>query len=271
MRERRPIIITEATARTTSSPTTRSARRSRRSSASRCWPASAPIGALEVGTLFPRKFTDDEVDLLQLTADRAALAIERVRLLERQQTIAEELQRSLLPQSLPAVPGLAMAARYLPGGAGTRVGGDWYDTIPLPGGRVALVIGDVAGRGVDAAAMMGQLRSALRAYILEGATPAEALERLNRFMLSLAWDSMATASRAAARAGDRPHGVRERRPSARRTCSSPDGVARSLTEPLGVPLGALDAVDVRARDRRCSSRARRSCSTPTASSSSATS
>ena len=72
------------------------------------------------------------------------------------------------PQSLPAVPGLAMAARYLPGGAGTRVGGDWYDTIALPGGRVALVIGDVAGRGVDAAAMMGQLRSALRAYVARG-------------------------------------------------------------------------------------------------------
>jgi PAS domain S-box-containing protein len=200
-----------------------------------------PIGALEVGTLFPRTFTEDEVDLLQLTADRAALAIERVRLLERQQTIAEELQRSLLPQSLPAVPGLAMAARYLPGGAGTRVGGDWYDTIPLPGGRVALVIGDVAGRGVDAAAMMGQLRSALRAYILEGATPAEALERLNRFMLSLAWDSMATASvlllepatgrLSYANAGHPPAHV-----------LSPDGVARSLTEPLGVPLGALDAV-----------------------------
>jgi anti-sigma regulatory factor (Ser/Thr protein kinase) len=134
-----------------------------------------------------------------------------------------------------------MAARYLPGGAGTRVGGDWYDTIPLPGGRVALVIGDVAGRGVDAAAMMGQLRSALRAYVLEGAMPGTALEQLNRFMLSLSWDSMATASvlllepatgrLTYANAGHPPAHV-----------LSPDGVARSLTEPLGVPLGALDAV-----------------------------
>jgi PAS domain S-box-containing protein len=200
-----------------------------------------PIGALEVGTLFPRSFSDAEVDLLQLAADRAALAIERVRLLERQQTIAEELQRSLLPQSLPAIPGLAMAARYLPGGAGTRVGGDWYDTVPLPGGRVALVIGDVAGRGVDAASMMGQLRSALRAYILEGSTPGLALERLNRFMLSLSWDSMATACvlllepatgrLTYANAGHPPPHV-----------LSADGVATSLTEPLGVPLGALDAV-----------------------------
>ena len=65
-----------------------------------------PIGALEVGTLFARRFTDADIDLLQLAADRAALAIERVRLFERQQTIAEELQRSLLPQTLPIVPGL---------------------------------------------------------------------------------------------------------------------------------------------------------------------
>jgi PAS domain S-box-containing protein len=200
-----------------------------------------PIGALEVGTLFPRAFSDSEIDLLQLAADRAALAIERVRLFERQQTIAEELQRSLLPQSLPAIPGLAMAARYLPGGAGTRVGGDWYDTVPLPGGRVALVIGDVAGRGVDAASMMGQLRSALRAYILEGSTPGLALQKLNRFMLSLSWDSMATACvlllepasgrLVYANAGHPPPHV-----------LSADGVATSLTEPLGVPLGALDAV-----------------------------
>jgi serine phosphatase RsbU (regulator of sigma subunit)/anti-sigma regulatory factor (Ser/Thr protein kinase) len=200
-----------------------------------------PIGALEVGSLFGRKFSSDEVDVLQLAADRAALAIERVRLLERQQTIAEELQRSLLPRSLPVVPGLVMAARYLPGGAGTRVGGDWYDTIPLPGGRIALVIGDVAGRGVDAAAMMGQLRSALRAYILEGLGPAQSLERLNRFMLSLAWDSMATACvlllepatgrLTYANAGHPPPHV-----------LSPDGVARSLSEPLAVPLGALDVV-----------------------------
>lgn len=200
-----------------------------------------PIGALEVGTLFGRRFSADEIDVLQLAADRAALAIERVSLFERQQTIAEELQRSLLPQSLPVVPGLVMAARYLPGGAGTRVGGDWYDTVPLPGGRVALVIGDVAGRGVDAAAMMGQLRSALRAYILEGSTPAQALERLNRFMLSLMWDSMATACvlllepatgrLTFANAGHPPPHV-----------LSPEGVARALSEPLAVPLGALDVV-----------------------------
>jgi PAS domain S-box-containing protein len=198
-----------------------------------------PIGALQVGTLFARRFSEDDVDLLQLAADRAALAIERVRFFERQHGIAEELQRSLLPESLPLVPGLSMAARYFAGGAGTRVGGDWYDTVPLPGGRVALVIGDVAGRGVDAAAMMGQLRSALRAYALDGASPASALDRLNRFLLSLAWDSMATAlvlviepatGRVTyANAGHPPPLV-----------LGADGASRSLKESLSVPLGALD-------------------------------
>ncbi len=198
-----------------------------------------PIGALQVGTLFARSFSEDDVDLLQLAADRAALAIERVRFFERQHTIAEELQRSLLPESLPVVPGLSMAARYFAGGAGTRVGGDWYDTIALPGGRLALVIGDVAGRGVDAAAMMGQLRSALRAYALDGASPASALERLNRFLLSLAWDSMATALVLVlepatgrityANAGHPPALI-----------LGDDGEARSLKESLSVPLGALD-------------------------------
>ena len=198
-----------------------------------------PIGALQVGTLFPRRFSEDDVDLLQLAADRAALAIERVRFFERQHSIAEELQRSLLPETLPVIPGLTMAARYFAGGAGTRVGGDWYDTVALPGGRVALVIGDVAGRGVDAAAMMGQLRSALRAYALDGASPASALERLNRFLLSLAWESMATAlvlvlepatgTVTYANAGHPPPLV-----------LGADGEPRSLKESLSVPLGALD-------------------------------
>jgi anti-sigma regulatory factor (Ser/Thr protein kinase) len=132
-----------------------------------------------------------------------------------------------------------MAARYLPGGAGTRVGGDWYDTIPLPGGRVALVIGDVAGRGIDAASTMGQLRSALRAYLLDGTGPAGALDRLNRFLLTIGWDSMATSvvlvlepatgRMTYANAGHPPPVV-----------LGADGVARYLKESLSVPLGALD-------------------------------
>ena len=198
------------------------------------------IGALEVGTLFRRTFTDEDTALLQLAADRAAMAIERVRLFERQQTIAEELQRSLLPDSLPSVPGVVMAARYYAGGAGTQVGGDWYDAIQLPGGRVTVVIGDVAGRGVHAASTMGQLRSALRAYALDGSSPADVLDRVNRYLLALGWDSMATACVLTlepatgrvtyANAGHPPPLV-----------LGADGVVRPMRETLSVPLGALDA------------------------------
>ena len=173
MHERRPVIVTEATA-DASSPTIRSARRSRRSLGVPLLVDERPIGALHVGTLFAAR--------VHRRRGRPAAARRRPRRARRSSArgcssastaIAEELQRSLLPaRRCPRVPGLAMAARYLPGGAGTQVGGDWYDTIPLPGGRVALVIGDVAGRGIDAAAMMGQLRSALRAYALEGRRPA---------------------------------------------------------------------------------------------------
>ena len=87
---------------------------------------------------------------------------------DRQHRIAETLQRALLPQDLPTVDGLALAARYLPAEVGFKAGGDWYDVIPLAGGKVGLVIGDVAGHGLEAASVMGQLRMAVRAYALEG-------------------------------------------------------------------------------------------------------
>lgn len=150
------------------------------------------LGTLIVGTLFQRSFTPSDASLLQVAADRAALAIERARLYEREHRIAQQLQRALLPERLPTVPGLRLAARYLPGGAGTEVGGDWYDALALPGGRLALVMGDVAGRGVAAAATMGQLRSALRAYALADADPADVLSQLNRFQLQTGMESMAT-------------------------------------------------------------------------------
>jgi PAS domain S-box-containing protein len=150
------------------------------------------IGALTVGTLFVRSFTAEDATLLQLAADRAASAIERARLYEREHRIASQLQQALLPERLPSVPGLRLAARYLPGGAGTEVGGDWYDALELPGGRLGLVMGDVAGRGVPAAATMGQLRSALRAFALDGSGPAEILQRLNRFAVHVTDDGMAT-------------------------------------------------------------------------------
>jgi anti-sigma regulatory factor (Ser/Thr protein kinase) len=101
---------------------------------------------------------------------------------EIERRVAETLQRSLLPR-LPVVPGLRLAARYRPGSAETRIGGDWYDAISLRGGKVGIVIGDVVGRGVKAAARMAHLQSALRAYALEALRPAVVLERMNSFVL----------------------------------------------------------------------------------------
>ena len=147
------------------------------------------IGVLHVGTLSPRAFTSHDVDLLQLAADRAAVAVQALTAqLDRAAT--EALQRSLLPYALPAVGGLAMAARYVPGTG--KIGGDWYDVFPLPSGEVCAVIGDVAGTGLPAAVIMGRIRSALRAYALQTADPAEVLDRLDRKMRYFEPDALAT-------------------------------------------------------------------------------
>jgi PAS domain S-box-containing protein len=143
------------------------------------------IGSLHVGTLTRREFDAETVDLLALAAGRASLAIARTRLYERERRIAAELQRSLLPNRLPEIPGVALAARYEPGDNGAAVGGDWYDAIALPGGRVAVAIGDVVGRGIAAAATMGQMRSALRAILMQADDSGAMAERLNRFALGL--------------------------------------------------------------------------------------
>jgi PAS domain S-box-containing protein len=104
---------------------------------------------------------------------------------EREHRIAETLQRGLLPDRLAEVPGLALAARYVPAGADMAVGGDWYDVVELPSGHVGLAIGDVAGHGPRAASTMGQLRMALRAYALEEPSPADVVGRLDRLVSRL--------------------------------------------------------------------------------------
>jgi PAS domain S-box-containing protein len=146
------------------------------------------IGSIQVGTLTRRDFDDETVGLLRLAADRAGLAIGRTRLYERERRIAQELQRSLLPKRLPNVAGVALGARYEPGENGTAVGGDWYDAVALPSGRVALAVGDVVGRGIEAASTMGQMRSALRAILMQADDTGRMADRLNRFTLSLGSD-----------------------------------------------------------------------------------
>jgi len=105
---------------------------------------------------------------------------------------AEILERSFVPERLPDIPGVQLAARFIPGGAGVEVGGDWYDVVELDGEQIALVIGDVAGRGVQAAAVMSQLRNGLRAFLFESHPPAVALQRLNTMAWSLEERVMAT-------------------------------------------------------------------------------
>jgi PAS domain S-box-containing protein len=146
------------------------------------------IGSIQVGTLTRRDFDGETVGLLRLAADRAGLAIGRTRLYERERRIAQELQRSLLPKRLPDVAGVALGARYEPGENGTAVGGDWYDAIALPSGRVALAIGDVVGRGIEAASTMGQMRSALRAILMQADDTGKMADRLNRFTFALGSD-----------------------------------------------------------------------------------
>jgi PAS domain S-box-containing protein len=111
---------------------------------------------------------------------------------ERDRRIAQTLQRALLPERLPNVVGVTMAAHISPGRGGTRVGGDWYDAIALPGGRLGIVVGDVAGHGVDAAARMGELRSVARAYALEGHGTVALVERMNGYHAALGADLMTT-------------------------------------------------------------------------------
>jgi PAS domain S-box-containing protein len=142
------------------------------------------IGVIEIGTRKPRRLGPEDVDLLRLTADRVALAVDHARAFRREHRIAETLQRSLLPQTLPALPGVALGARYLPAASEAEVGGDWYDAIALTGGRALLVLGDVSGKGLAAASTLGALRNAIRAYALEGHGPAEIAERLNEFVLA---------------------------------------------------------------------------------------
>ena len=150
-------------------------------------------GVLVAGAEPPREFSGEDLTLLRLAAERVGLAIAHARVYEREHRIAETLQRSLLPDRLPSLPGLEVAARYLPAASEAEVGGDWYDVIPIAGGAVGLVMGDVAGKGLAGASMVGRLRSALRAYALEGHEGGRVVERLNRLLWTEAEESqMAT-------------------------------------------------------------------------------
>jgi PAS domain S-box-containing protein len=191
-----------------------------------------------------RRFNERDLELAGDLARRAALAIDNAMVFRREHEAAVTLQRALLPRSLPRVRGVEFAARYEPAAAGIEVGGDWYDVVALGEERVALTIGDIAGRGIEAASVMGRVAAALRAYVLDHQPPDEAVRRLARLMRQLESPQMATvlhlhvdvATGAAeyVRAGHPPGLVR-----------LADGEVRELAGAGTPPIGILEDVDYR--------------------------
>ncbi|CAM5397747.1 MULTISPECIES: SpoIIE family protein phosphatase [Streptomyces] len=195
-----------------------------------------PIGA--IGLLYNdrRGFTTDERNVLVALGSSIAQSLQRAMFYEQEKDLASGLQQAMLPRTIPSVPGADVAVRYRSASLGRDIGGDWYDLIPLPGGRVGAVIGDVQGHDTHAAAVMGQLRIVLRAYAAEGHTPATVMARASVFLHELDTDRFATCLYAEAdlstgvvqvvRAGHIDPLVRE-----------PGGACRRVSVEGGLPLG----------------------------------
>ncbi|MEU3299293.1 MULTISPECIES: SpoIIE family protein phosphatase [unclassified Streptomyces] len=150
------------------------------------------VGVCLIGWDEEHRFGPEERSLLTATAGLAGQALMRAHALDAGHELATMLQRSLLPRKLPELPGGEAVARYLPATAGLEVGGDWYDVIPLGEGHVALVIGDVQGHSAGAATIMGQMRTAVRAYAVEGHPPDVVVARANRLLVGMETDLFAT-------------------------------------------------------------------------------
>ncbi len=185
---RRPVVLTEINERTVLDPVLR-LHQPRALLGVPLLLGHELLGVVHVGSLADRVFDISDTVRLERWADEIARTIQEERLNE-QQTAALVLQRSLMPAVGAPVAGLEVAARYVP--AEGELGGDWYDVFTLPGDRVGFVMGDVAGHGLRAAVIMGRLRSALRAYALDGNDPAEVLTRLDRKISHFEAGSMAT-------------------------------------------------------------------------------
>ncbi|MGP3967076.1 SpoIIE family protein phosphatase [Streptomyces sp. 6N223] len=137
-------------------------------------------------------FESEDLLVAQQLATHSALGVDKAALYGREASIADELQRTMLPDDLPQPPGVRLASRYLPAAQSARVGGDWYDAIPLPGSRVALVVGDVMGHSTTSAAIMGQLRTTVQTLAGLDLPPQEVLHHLDEQAQRLGTDRMAT-------------------------------------------------------------------------------
>jgi serine phosphatase RsbU (regulator of sigma subunit) len=151
-----------------------------------------PTGVLAILYRGKTDFTPEERNLLLALAATIAQSVQRASLYDEEHAMAVGLQQAMLPANIPAVTGLQVAVRYQPARTGHQIGGDWYDVVPLPAGRVGLVVGDVQGHDIHASAVMGQLRTALRAYAAEGHSPAALVSRASTFLHDLDTDRLAT-------------------------------------------------------------------------------
>lgn len=193
------------------------------------------LGAMSLLSDSERPYTVSELSLGSDLARRAAMAIDNAQLFQQEHDVAETLQRALLPAALPAHPGLSIAARYLPATAGVEVGGDFYDVMRLPDGRLALAVGDVAGHDLAAAALMGQLRFALRAYAWQGDSPSAVLNKLDGLLDGLDPNAMATVVYAVIDGSELNYTLAGHPPPLLRDAGGTVGLLR---EGLSVPLGA---------------------------------
>ncbi|MBA0052958.1 phosphatase [Streptomyces sp. AJS327] len=151
-------------------------------------------------------FTPDERSVLTTVARMLGQALSRTALNETERELSAGLQRTMRPVRQPRITGMNVAGRYIPTGGGLQVGGDWYDVIPLPSGRTALVIGDVQGHDIRAAGVMAQLRVALRAYAAEGHHPEAVLARTSRFLHGMTPGGSTESADTTAPAESVPHG-----------------------------------------------------------------
>ncbi|MEU7423066.1 SpoIIE family protein phosphatase [Streptomyces sp. NPDC040750] len=195
-----------------------------------------PIGAM--GLLYDdrRGFSTEERAVLVALGSSIAQSLMRAMLYEQEKDLAQGLQQAMLPRTIPSVQGADVAVRYRSAALGRDIGGDWYDLIPLPGGRVGAVIGDVQGHDTHAAAVMGQLRIVLRAYAAEGHTPATVMARASVFLHELDTDRFATCLYAEA---DLATGVVQtvRAGHLDPLLRHPDGTCRRVRVEGGLPLG----------------------------------
>ncbi len=204
-------------------------------------------GSLTVSFGEGHDFPPEEQSLLVGVSGLIAQTLARARLRESERSLAAELQGQLLPRALPEPPGVSARARYRTATDGMGVGGDWYDLLELPGQRVGLVIGDVQGHNMQAAAVMGQLRNALRAYAAEGHEPAAVLSRTNRLMSDLDPSLFATCCYVSVdlRSGTATVALAGHPPPLRRTA---DGTVVPLDAPVGAPLGVAPEVEYGTRE-----------------------